>query len=150
MSNEDSIKEQLERDPLGSITLPNGIRIGFVDEVNGPSSEQVRVPISRHEARLLARHWMERYERCDYRIHFGEMRDGTDGRVIAYAGRRIGELRDAGLVSQDEVDAIAKKAYAKHADEWEEALDDAYVDEKATRALNDWAAEGLPPGDAQP
>jgi hypothetical protein len=104
--------DQLNQNPLAAVTIGN-LRIGFVDEVNGPSSATVNVPLSRYEALLLVRYWVGEYESCEYwmKIQYSS----SDSRILAHAGRRVGELRDAGLVTQQQIDDIYDEICAERA-----------------------------------
>jgi hypothetical protein len=92
--------------------------VGVVDEVNGPSSKQAQVPISRYEARLLLNHWMKEYERIDYFCTAHGCSGSSEMRTSYYTQTRISALRDAGLITQGEVDAAVPEAYAEHAESW--------------------------------
>jgi hypothetical protein len=105
--------------PSGPIALP-AIPIGkfclfLVNEVNGPASARQDVPLSRHEALVLARYWLERYVDCQewIRIQYSS----SDFRVLVYAESRVKELRDAGLVTQQQIDQIFDEIDAENAKE---------------------------------
>ena len=104
--------------PKAPVSLP-AVHVGDfvlfgVDAVNGPSSARKEIPISRHEALVLARYWIQQYEDCDrwLRIQYSS----TDYRIKVYAESRIGELLDLGMVTQQQVDQIVHEIEAKDAE----------------------------------
>ena len=75
-----------------------------IDGINGISSEQHRISISRYEAKVLVRHWLLR---CDQRSAIGV----TASRVNRFGMRRIAELVDRGLVKESDVQNIERELY---------------------------------------
>ena len=106
---------------LSSVFAPfkvGGLIIGGVDEVNGPESVQVNVPISRHEAKLIAQHWLERRERLLLWYYEYEQACSTDSRILAYVGYRVRILQDSGLITPAEIDLIAQKIRLPNRARW--------------------------------
>jgi hypothetical protein len=112
-------KGETERDkpkpPISGPAIPIGNCMLFgVDQVNGPSSERKEVPISRHEALVLARHWIEEHEDCAkwLRIQYSS----KDQRIKVYAATRISELYDYGMITQKQIDKIVEEIHSRESD----------------------------------
>ena len=106
---------------LSSLFAPakvGGLIIGGVEEVNGPESVQVTVPISRHEAKLIAQHWLERREDLLLWQYEYEQACSTDSRILAYVGYRMRILQDSGLITPADIDLMAQKIHFPNRARW--------------------------------
>jgi hypothetical protein len=110
--------EQQLRDPCAPVRVGNFV-IGAVDHVNGASSRQSVVAISRYEAKLLVRHWLERAESIERWWNVTGQVGSDETRESAYAYHRVNDLCESGLITDAEVGCIRDEVWNAHADEWE-------------------------------
>jgi hypothetical protein len=106
------------RDPCGVVRIGNFV-IGAVDHVNGASSERRTLAISRYEAKLLARHWLEVIEDIERWWAESEQVGSSEMRERAYGYKRVDELIDSGLITVAEAQTINEEVWLAHAAEWQ-------------------------------
>jgi hypothetical protein len=79
--------------------------IGHLDEINGDSAQTRTVAISRFEARLIAKHWVERLARAHRFFSLGYS-GSREIREDVYCPHRLQVLLNAGLITKPEIDAM--------------------------------------------
>ncbi|MGE5609474.1 MAG: hypothetical protein ACM359_09480 [Bacillota bacterium] len=103
-------EERVERMDAGTLMMGpiavNGLLMGYIDEIHGPTSQQATLPISRFEAQLLARHWIKEILATRARICFDGQVGTRELRWRTYGMRRIDAFIEAGLLTETEIEQI--------------------------------------------
>ena len=87
--------------------------VGFIPEVHGDGGKSDRIEVTRFEVSLLVEHWIQELKGVAFESGDGQT-SSSGTRVRCYAERRIASFIEAGVISAEEVNAMAKDAFGDY------------------------------------
>jgi len=106
MANGLGIMDNKLLDPVVIKGKKNNLVIGHVPEIHREGEEK-NCNISKHEAKILAKHWIERIDEVTTEWDCGQS-SSWGIRMFPYANSRLNNLLESGILTEEEIEDIVR------------------------------------------